>query len=252
MSSLKRVKSINPEPKRANVQHYRDVKAQTDWLRSNVLDAAGNLLYCAACIRSAFGISKQRIARQRAIKQNASKEPLRRLTKAEVEQQRLGEFVLMPSGCDIAFRKWWKDISEDNVVTVKYPYEQHGLARRVSNSAKTEAKDDFLKFVDNNSQPNGRDLNSYSPTHYFLPHFTTIEAPKQSVRNYHQRLSTSLTGEFNRAQQEQGRPTVSSSSVSTWLKQNRPKHTMYLHKLDYCDTCTGVKNKIQGLEMQLK
>ena len=121
----------------------------------------------------------------------------------------------MPSNCDQAFRKWWKDLSADSVVAVKYPHEQHGLARRVSNSTKTEAKEDFSKFVDNNSQPNGRHLNSYCPTHYFLPNFTTIQAPKRNVRNY-ERLAASLTGEFNRAQQEQGRPTVSNFSVSSW------------------------------------
>ena len=99
-------------------------------------------------------------------------------------------------------------------MNVRYPHEQHGLARRISNSVKKDEKTRFLEFVDNNSQPNGRDLNSYGPTRYFLPKFTTIQAPKAGVRNYEQRLLTSLTGEFNRAQEEEGKPTVSSFSVS--------------------------------------
>ena len=33
-SSLKRAKRINPVPRRADMDHYRDVKAQNDWLHS--------------------------------------------------------------------------------------------------------------------------------------------------------------------------------------------------------------------------
>ena len=61
-TSLKKVKRINPVPKRAHLTHYRDLKAQNDWLRANVFDSRGNYLYCAKCIRMAFGISKQRLA----------------------------------------------------------------------------------------------------------------------------------------------------------------------------------------------
>ena len=251
-SSLKKVKKVNPRPKRANFQHYRDLKSQNDWLRSNVLDAVGNYLYCSSCIRAVFGVSKQRLARQQSVKQSASKKPIQQLTKSAVEEQKLNEFTVMPSECDDAFSNWWKGLQADAIVNVRYPHEQHGLARRISNSAKKDEKTRFLEFVDNNSQPNGRDLNSYGPTHYFLPKFTTIQALKAGVRNYEHRLLTSLTGEFNRAQEEEGKPTVSSFSVSKWLKQHRPKHAIYPHKLDYCDTCAGLNNELQGAEMRLK
>ena len=67
-SSLKKVKRLNPVPKRTDLSHYRDLKAQNDWLRANMFDSRGNYLYCAKCIRTAFGISKQRLARQRKMK----------------------------------------------------------------------------------------------------------------------------------------------------------------------------------------
>ena len=95
-SSLKMVK--RPVPRRADMDHYRDLKAQNDWLRSNVFDSMGNYLYCAKCIRTAFGISKQRLSRQRKMKQSASQEPITQITKAEVEEKRLREFIIMPSG----------------------------------------------------------------------------------------------------------------------------------------------------------
>ena len=123
------------------MDHYRDLKAQNDWLRSNVF---GNYLYCAKCIRIAFGISKQRLFRQRKMKQSASLEPITQLTKAEVEEKRLGEFVIMPSGCDEASSTWWKSKSSADIISVRYPHERHGLAGRVSNSAKTETMNDFL------------------------------------------------------------------------------------------------------------
>ena len=60
------------------------------------------------------------------------------------------------------------------------PYEQHGNAGKVSNSAKTTVRQDFIEFVDINSQPNGRSADSSGPTAYFLPKFTTTQAPNQA------------------------------------------------------------------------
>ena len=235
------------------MDHYRDLKAQNDWLRSNVFDSMGNYLYCAKCIHIAFGISKQRLSHQRKMKQSASQEPITQLTKAEVEEKQLGEFVIMPSGCDEAFSTWWKSKGSADIISVRYPHERHGLAGRVSNSAKTDTMNDFLNFVDANSQPNGLSSDSHCATHYLLPKFTTIQTPKNTVQNYEQRLSTSLAGEFNRVQRgEQNKPTISNYSASTWLKKHRPKHAIYPHKLDYCDTCASLKNEIQSAEMSRK
>ena len=123
----------------------------------------------------------------------------------------------------------------------------HGLAGRTSkfNSAKTDARRVFFEFVDNNSQPNGRRLDSHNPTHYFLPKLTTITAPKRDVHNYDSRLASSLVGEFNRIQIEDGSSTISNYSPSTWLKSERPKHTIYPHKADYCDFCARTKASMQ-------
>ena len=96
-------------------------------------------------------------------------------------------------------------------------------------------------FVDLNSQPNGRSADSTSATHFFLPKFRTIQIPKVGVSNFEERAQQSLLGEFNRTQSELGKPTISNYSASTWLKKERPKHSIYPHKSDYCDTCA--KNK---------
>ena len=52
-----------------------------------MFDAMGNYLFCCACVRIAFGISKQRIARQRVIKRKQFKEPLQSMSKGEVEKE---------------------------------------------------------------------------------------------------------------------------------------------------------------------
>ena len=51
-------------------------------------------------------------------------------------------------------------------------------------SAKISVKEEFLQFVDSNSQPNGRSLNSTGPIWHFLSTFTSIQTPKHSVKNY--------------------------------------------------------------------
>lgn len=65
------------------------------------------------------------------MKQSASQEPITHLTKGEVEERWLGEFVVIPSGCDQAFSTWWKNKGSADVVSVRYPHEQHGLAGKV-------------------------------------------------------------------------------------------------------------------------
>lgn len=105
-SELKKRKAINPYPKRSDIPPYRDLNAQNEWLRNNVFDAMGNYLFCAKCVCAAFHVSPQRIARQRAIKQNQFQSPTKELSKAHVEEQRLGKYVVMPVGCDVNFTQW--------------------------------------------------------------------------------------------------------------------------------------------------
>ena len=66
----------------------------------------------------------------------------------------------MPEGCNVSFMAWWKLLDNSSTVTVQYPHERHGLAGSISHAAKVDAKQDFLNFVDINSQPNGRSAES--------------------------------------------------------------------------------------------
>lgn len=76
------------------------------------------------------------------------------MTKSEVEEERLGEWV-MPQGCEMSFMAWWKQLSSDSTVNVRYLHHCHGNSGKVSRAAKKEAKSHFLTFIDINSQPNG-------------------------------------------------------------------------------------------------
>ena len=250
-TELKKRKKINPHPKRPHFDHYRDLKKQNDWLHSNVFDAMGNYLFCCKCVHTALGVSYKRLAHQRSIKRAEYSEPLRTLTKGEVIEERLSEFVVMPVGCDLSFSTWWQSLERNEEVTVRYPYQHHGLAGKPSNSSKKDAKAAFLEFVDCNSQPNGRKAESPCATSYLLPKFRTIQIPKDGVRCYQQRLTQSLVGEFNRAQRENGGATISNYSGSEWLRKERPKHGIYPHKKDYCDTCAKIKHNIESKRMSL-
>ena len=58
--------------------------------------------------RASLKISKQRTAHQRAVEQQESQEPLRDMTKAEVEKQCLSAYVVMPAVLEVAFNcKEW-------------------------------------------------------------------------------------------------------------------------------------------------
>ena len=119
----------------------------------------GNYLYCAVCIRVSLGVLKQ-LANQRKIKQQQSQVPIVEMEKSKVEEKRLGEYVIMPDDVNSAFSAWWRSVSADRVVPVRFPHELHGNAGKTSHSAKTSVMNDFLLFVDINSQPNGRSADS--------------------------------------------------------------------------------------------
>ena len=243
-SDLKKRKKCYPNPKDSSRAHYQNAVAQNEWIRGNIFDSMGNYLYCHDCVLKAIHVSRQRLARQRRIKRNKFQQEVT-MTKKEIDEKKLGPFVVMPSTIELCFKIWWQDLPDEHEVSVRYPFERHGLAGRISNHAKTDTKRKFLDFVDSNSQPNGRQLDSRNPTHYLSPKFTTITTPKEGVHNYESRLSTSLLGEFNRIQEEIGESTISNYSASTWLKTDRPKIAIYPHKVDYCDKCAMIKSKIQ-------
>ena len=245
-NALKKRKRTNPNPKRSGSIPYRDVKQQNEWLQSNVFDSMGNYLYCCACICAAFSISKQRLARQRKIKRQQSQHPIVEMSKAQVEEKSLGKYVIMPDSEESSFKTWWQSLPELAVISVRYPYTRHGNTGKPSNSAKATVLNDFLAFVDANSQPNGRSGDSSGPTHYFVSKFATVQAPKPGCHHYEERLKRSVVGEFNRAQREAGRDTCSNGSSHNWLKKYRPKLSICPHQEDYCDTCSKLKEGIRA------
>jgi len=128
--------------------------------------------------------------------------PIVQFTKSEVEVQHLGQYVLMPADIESSFKNWWRSLELSTIVDVRYPYTYHGNALKPSISAKKTTLEEFLLFVDINSQPCGRSADSSGPTLYFLPKFSTIQAPKPGVNQFEEHLKRSVVGEFHCTQQE--------------------------------------------------
>ena len=211
----------------------------------------GNYLFCSKCVCAAFKISKQRLSRQRRIKRASSQDPIVDMMKDRVENERLGDFVVMPTSVEFPFLTWWRSLDQEHTVQVRYPYQRHGCAGKPSHSSKQGVREDALAFVDANIQPNGRSADSFGRTHYFVSTFTTIQTPKKDVAHYSERLTHSVVGEFNRTQQQSGKHTCSNGSASNWFRQYRPKVAICPHKLDYCDTCAYFNKEIHAKQTTL-
>lgn len=119
--------------------------------KGNIFDPMGNYLFCHDCVRKALGVSKQRLSRQHQVKRKLFQQQEVNMLKKEVEEQKLTAFVVMPLDIEHCFNAWWKDLLEDHEVVVRYPFERHGLAGKVSIHAKTETKEKFFEFIDANS-----------------------------------------------------------------------------------------------------
>lgn len=240
---LRHRKRVLPEPRKPDKLHFRNLVAQNEWIRNNLFDGLGNYCYCQACITEVYGIGSQRLAHQRSVKRRQCLISLVPMTKSDVISNKLEKCVVMPDNQD-NFKKWWPTLSGTDVVNVNYPHESHGLARKPSNSAKVTVREQFLEFVDQNSQPNGRQASSSGALFYFLPKLTRIGEPKKSEKNYNEKVKQSLVCEFNRVQQERGKETCSERSVFRWLKEDRPKHAVCPPRTDYCDKCKELKEEI--------
>ena len=177
--------------------HYRNLVAQNEWIRSNLFDALGNYKFCQSCINSVLEIGTQRLAHQWTIKRRQALLPKVTMTKSDVINKHLEEMVVMPESED-NFKKWWPSQVDTDVVDVRYPHESHGLARKPSNYSKKSVQDDFLQFVDLNSQPNGRNSSSFGALFYFPPKFSRVGEPIKSEKNYDNKVCQSLVCEFNR------------------------------------------------------
>ena len=245
-STLKQRKHKSP-----NLEYYRNVKVQNEWLRENLFDPMGNYLFCAKCICASLQISARRLTRQRLVKRQQSQHPLVTMKKSEVTDKRLGQYVVMPASVDQSFLVWWRSLDDSEDVSVRFPHQRHGNSGRTSNSAKQTVREQFLAFVDANIQPNGRKADSSGPTHYFVPTFTTVQTPKKDVSNYQERVKRSVVGEFSRVQAEEGKEGCSNGSASNWLRQYRRKVAICPHKLDYCDTCAEFNEQIRAKQTTL-
>ena len=49
------------------------------------------------------------------------------MSKTEVEEKRLGAYVVMPDGIEIAFKTWWRSLVPVTVIRVRYPHDRHGM-----------------------------------------------------------------------------------------------------------------------------
>ena len=75
---LKRGRTGYPKPKDAS---YRNIKQQNDYLLKTIFDGKGNYLYDRNCIRCAFDIGTQQLARLRKVIQEQSTCPFVKVAK---------------------------------------------------------------------------------------------------------------------------------------------------------------------------
>ena len=195
-SDLKKRKHAQPNPKHCNSIPYCNITRQNDWIRENLFNPMDNYLFGSSCIWVALSLSRQNLAHQREIKRKQSTQPLRHMTKSDVEKECVSEYVMMPADKEMVFKEWWMKLDASDFASVQYPHARHGNAGRTSNSSKTSVMEDFLAFVDTNSQPNGRKADSTRHTFYFLLKFSTLQTPKAGCPHYEERLSRSVAGEF--------------------------------------------------------
>lgn len=240
--NLHRRKAIYPKPASAS---YRNLTKQNDFLLKSVFDAKGNYLYHRDCIRSAFGISNQRLSRLRKCVQVESTGATEYLAKKDIFKRNRTSDVVLPDGCDQVTKLWLDKQPDDVPIECKSRPGRHGNAKRPSNHAKSnDILERFLDFVDKNSAPNGRKEGSYGKTYYFDRKFTQIRTPDNTDPQFEYKNSHSVLYEFNRTLTEDGLQSISIGTFHNWLKKHRHYVGICPSMSDYCDKCKELEEEI--------
>ena len=58
------------------------------------------------------------------------------MSKSDVEEQCLGNYVIMPAEIEFSFKTWWRSLDPSATVDLRYPHSKHGNALKPSHSAK--------------------------------------------------------------------------------------------------------------------
>lgn len=74
------------------------------------------------------------------------------MTKADVIEKRVSDYISMLDAVTTSFSKWWTSMDLETVGQVRFLHKCHGNTGKPLNLAKTTVKEEFLQFVDNNSQ----------------------------------------------------------------------------------------------------
>ena len=93
---------------------YRDLKHQNEFLLKTVFDAKGNYVYHRDCIKSAFSVGSQRLARLRKVLQQQTSRPFVELRKEDV--RRYSDLVLS-TACEEPASSWLQSQPNKAVVT---------------------------------------------------------------------------------------------------------------------------------------
>lgn len=205
---------------------------------------ANDYLFHRDCIRAAFGISNQRLARLRKSIQMQKAQPTEFIRKQDLDAHRHVDIV-MPNDCEQSTKQWLDSLPEDSEVEcVTHPM-RHGNACKKSNNAKgNEVLQMFLQFVDANSASNGRKEGSHGKTFYFDRKFTQIRIPNKDDSQGEYKSKHSVLFEFNRTLTEEQLKPVSTGTFHNWLKKYRPFVGICPSMSDYCDRCKEFEQEI--------
>lgn len=62
-----------------------------------------------------------------------TQEPLKEMTKGEVDDNKLHQNIVMPEQVKVSLKQWWATLRQGDTVTVRYPHGRHGLSGKKSN-----------------------------------------------------------------------------------------------------------------------
>ena len=151
----------------------------TEWFPNNVFNSLGNYFICFL-LGTPYSWSFFSTPLQGTIyRKRQCSEALHSKIILEVEEQNLGERLVMLHGCELSLMAWRKQLPRTATVTVCHPQAHHGNAGRLYTLLKRIPRQTSLLSLPLIHSQMEESANSTSATQFLLSNVWNIQTPKR-------------------------------------------------------------------------
>ena len=234
--------------RKAKYRGKPDHSARNLFLLDQLFDPRGNQMFCGLCVEAAFGIDTHRHSKIHAAAiQRASKAGVEVVPRQHVTPDQLFR-VVVPEAATIneTVLVWWQEARPALPVHLRLGIYNGNRGRKPGNAYVPEIVSFFVQFVNDQSQPSGREAGSGRPLRFFDAVFRRFSLYTAKELGQGHDPDASVVMAFQKHMADQGiRGSIpAQTTLHRWFQALCKGVVIKPHFSDYCDSCAQIKLSI--------